>query len=311
MTTRNASNQQSNIWCQKKGLKLHEITMNMTLVTPSRLALLASRQPCEANWKQSSSYSTHVAFTWTHREHNSMKSSCTCRYSIVISVPPCHSWHGPIWSLPQAVILAFTKMSLPFTVAAGVFGARRRRTTFAGAPSPPAWARAAALDRKNEATNMSNQDGKNERNAETCRNHFGLVFVWGLQRFRGLCFWFAMMWFLSPQKLKILKPCQAATMAFASSSCFQVFSLGATRESPPKPPPPTSAAKAATSTTKLSPPGAFLSSQLRTNRSLRLGALSSGPSIDIRYDIRSIGARCCSSSKLQGPETCDSQNPRA
>ena len=109
---------------------------------------------------------------------------------------------------------------------------------------------------------------KNERNAETCRNHFGLVFVWGLQRFRGLCFWFAMMWFLSPQKLKILRPCQVATMAFASSSCFQVFSLGATRESPPKPPPPTSAAKAATSTTKLSPPGAFLSSRLRTNRSL-------------------------------------------
>ena len=247
-----------------------------------------------------------------NREHNSMKSSCTCRYSIVTSVPPFHSWHGPIWSLPQAMVHAFTKMSLPFTVAAGVFGARRRRTTFAGAPSPPAWARAAASDRKNVATNMSNQDGKNERNAETCRNHFGLVFVWGLQRFRGLCFWFAMMWFLSPQKLKILKPCQVATMAFASSSCFQVFSLGATRESPPKPPPPTSAAKAATSTTKLSPPGAFLSSQLRTNRSLRLGALASWPSIDIRYDIRSIGARCCStSSKLQIPETCDSPNPRA
>lgn len=80
----------------------HEITMNMIPVAPaSRLALLASRQPCEANWKQSSSYSTHVAFTWTHREHNSMKSSCTCRYSIVISVPPCHSWHGPIWYMPS------------------------------------------------------------------------------------------------------------------------------------------------------------------------------------------------------------------
>ena len=95
-----------------------------------------------------------------------MKSSCTCRYS-----PPCHSWHDPIWPLERAVIHAFTKMSLPFTVAAGVFGARRRRTTFVGAPSPPAWARAAALDRKNNvATNMSNRDGKNERNAKTIRN---------------------------------------------------------------------------------------------------------------------------------------------